>query len=463
MAIKLARSGHSFVVLEKAARIGGTWRENTYPGAGCDLPSHLYSFSFHPGQWSRRYGTQAEILAYLEELAETYHLGPHLRLGAEVDSAEFVEPPGEWRLRLAGGARLTAGAVVSSVGQLSRPALPPIPGRERFCGRSWHSARWDHGFELDGQRIAVIGTGASVIQFVPEIASRAARVHVFQRSAPYVVPKPDRAYGPMERRLFARVPLLRLAARLRIFLKGELLGAALVASPGLRRLLTARWRSFMRKEIEDTELRARCTPDYVVGCKRILFSNDWYATLKRPEVELVTESIASITETGVATEDGASWDVDAIIYGTGFQASGFLQPMRVLGRGGRDLHEGWRDGAHAYRGVAVAGFPNFFMLFGPNTSLGSNSIIYMLEAQIGYIARALETLRRRRLRWLDVRRDIQDEFNRWIAERSQRTVWETGCHSWYTTGGRNTANWPTYPFRYRRQLRRFDLSDYVTR
>jgi cation diffusion facilitator CzcD-associated flavoprotein CzcO len=306
----------------------------------------------------------------------------------------------------------------------------------------------------------VVGTGASAIQFVPEIARQAARVHVFQRSAPYVVPKPDRPYGPVERRLYETVPLLRRADRLRIYLLGELLGAALVGSPGLRKNLEARWRAFMESQVEDEELRARCTPDYVVGCKRILFSNDWYPTLQLPSVELVTDPIAAITGTGVATADGVHREVDAIVYGTGFQATGFLQPMRVTGVGGRDLHETWRNGAEAYRGVTVAGFPNFFMLYGPNTNLGSNSIIFMLEAQIGYVARALAAMRRRRLEWVDVRDDVQAGFNRWVEALSSRTVWETGCRSWYTTAGRNTNNWPTYPFRYRRQLRRFDLRDY---
>ncbi len=461
MAIRLQRSRHSFVVLEKAGRVGGTWRDNTYPGAGCDVPSHLYSFSFHRGSWARRYSSQPEILRYLEQLVKRYELGPRLRLGARVESAVFDEEAGEWRLSLADGELVSARAVVSSVGQLNRPELPDIPGRERFRGPQWHSAGWDHAWPLEGRRVAVIGTGASAIQFVPEIAGQAAHVHVFQRSAPYVIPKPDRPYGPVERLLYAHVPLLQRADRLRIYLMGELLGVALVASPALRRTLEGRWRSFMHSQVGDEDLRARCTPDYVMGCKRILFSNDWYPVLQRPSVELVTDPVAAITETGVTTGDGAYREVDAIVYGTGFQATGFLQPMRVAGLGGRDLHDVWRGGAEAFRGVVVGGFPNFFMLYGPNTNLGSNSIIYMLEAQIGYVGGALEAMRRRQLRWLDIRSEVQAEFNRWVAALSHRTVWETGCRSWYTTGGRNTNNWPTYPFRYRRQLRRFDLRDYV--
>jgi cation diffusion facilitator CzcD-associated flavoprotein CzcO len=460
MATRLERTRLDYVVLEKAGGIGGTWRENTYPGAGCDVPSHLYSFSFHQRPWPRRYGSQADILRYLEGLADAYRLRPRLRFDAEVVSATFDEDRGRWRLALAGGEEITARAVVSSVGQLNRPAVPDIPGRDRFRGPAWHSASWDHGCSLDGRRVAVVGTGASAIQFVPEIARLAARVHVFQRSAPYVVPKPDRPYGPVERRLYETVPLLRRADRLRIYLLGELLGAALVGSPGLRKNLEARWRTFMESQVQDVELRARCTPDYVIGCKRILFSNDWYPTLQLPSVELVTDPIDAITETGVATADGAHHEVDAIVYGTGFRATGFLQPLRVTGAGSGDLHEAWRNGAEAYRGVTVTGFPNFFMLYGPNTNLGSNSIIFMLEAQIGYVARALAAMERHRLDWVDVRDEVQAEFNRWVEALSRRTVWETGCRSWYTTAGRNTNNWPTYPFRYRRQLRRFDLRDY---
>src|SRR5215472_1478607 len=333
MATRLRRTGLSHVVLEKAGGIGGTWRENTYPGAGCDVPSHLYSFSFHQRSWPRRYSGQADILQYLEELADAYELRPVLRFGAEVTSAAFDEDARRWRLGLAGGEEVTARSVVSSVGQLNRPALPDIRGRERFRGASWHSARWDHGVALDGRRVAVVGTGASVIQFVPEVARQAARVHVFQRSAPYVIPKPDRPYGPLERRLFETVPLLRGADRLRIYLLGELLGTALVGSPALRDNLVGRWRKFMESQVADGELRARCTPDYVVGCKRILFSNDWYPTLQLPSVELVTDPIEEVTGAGVATAGGAHRDVDVIVYGTGFQATGFLQPMRVTGLG----------------------------------------------------------------------------------------------------------------------------------
>ncbi|HKF77498.1 MAG TPA: NAD(P)/FAD-dependent oxidoreductase [Candidatus Dormibacteraeota bacterium] len=462
MAVRLGRSGDvSFVVLEKAGDIGGTWRDNTYPGASCDVPSHLYSFSFHPQSWPRRYATQAEILRYLERIVEAHALASHLRFDSPVEAAVFDERSATWRLALAGGEVVAARAVVSAVGQLNRPALPDIPGRERFLGRSWHSARWDHGYDLTGRRVAVIGTGASAIQFVPEIVQKAARVHVFQRTAPYVIPRPDRPYGAVERWLYDHVPLLQRGDRLRVFLTGELLGAALLGSARLRAALEQRWRSFMHAQVDDPALRARCEPGYVLGCKRILFSNDWYATLQRESVELVTDRIVEITRTGVATADGAHREVDAVVYGTGFRATEFLQPMQVTGLGGRDLHEVWCGTPEAYRGIQVSGFPNFFMLYGPNTNLGSNSIIFMLEAQIAYVQGALRAMRRRGLAWLDVRSDVQRDFNRWVETASRRTVWETGCHNWYTTAtGRNTNNWPAFPYRYRRLLRRVNLADH---
>jgi cation diffusion facilitator CzcD-associated flavoprotein CzcO len=460
MAVRLKQSGvTSLVVLEKAGEVGGTWRDNTYPGAACDVPSRLYSFSFRPGEWSRRFPPQPEILRYLRDVVREWDLRPQLRFGAEVTAITFDETAGAWEIRLATGELVTARAVVSSVGQLNRPALPGIPGSDRFQGPSWHSARWDHAYDLDRRRVAVVGTGASAVQFVPMIAKRAAAVHVFQRSAPYVIPKPDGAEHPLYRRL----PGLARADRLRIFLMGELLGTALFASTRLRRVLENRWRAFMEGQVHDAELRQKCMPDYLIGCKRILFSNDWYPTLALPTVELVTERVTEITPGGVVTADGRERAVDAIVFGTGFQSTGFLQPMRVVGQDGRDLHEVWRDGAEAYRGVVVSGFPNFFMLYGPNTNLGSNSVIYMLESQIAYVDRALRAMRSRRLRWLDVRTNVQDEFNRWVRTLSERTVWTSGCHNWYTVAsGKNTNNWPTYTFRYRRALRGFDLRDYET-
>ena len=461
MAIQLLTGGEEdLVILERSHRIGGVWRENTYPGAACDVPSHLYSYSFSQPAWSRRYSRQPEILRYLEDQVDRYGLASHLRFGAGVATATWVAAAAHWKLDLTDGTTVTASVVVSAVGQLTRPVLPDIPGRDRFGGTSWHSAQWNHDEDLTDKRVAVIGTGTSAIQFVPEIAKQAAHVSVFQRSAPYILPKVDHTYDGLTG-AWHRVPLLARLDRLRIFLYGELLTSAYVASDRMASYVTSQWRHHLEDQIVDPDLRARATPDYKVGCKRIGFSNDWYPALAADHVELVTDRVAAITAGGVTTEDGAERPADVIIYATGFGATGFLQPMEVVGTDGRRLQEIWSAGAEAFAGVAVAGFPNFFMLYGPNSNLGANSVIYMLETQIAYVCQALAALDRDRLAWIDVRPDVQAAHNRWLDAASDRTTYKSGCHSWYTTAsGRNTNNWPTFTFRYRRKLRRLDVGDF---
>jgi cation diffusion facilitator CzcD-associated flavoprotein CzcO len=309
--------------------------------------------------------------------------------------------------------------------------------------------------------VAVIGTGASAVQFVPEIAKAAGHVDVYQRSAPYVMPKADRPYHGAEQAVFDRLPVVRKADRLRIFLYGELLTSGFVLSPKLLAAPMQLWRRQLRSQIADPELRAKCVPDYVMGCKRVVFSSDWYPALARPNVGLVTDRIERIVPDGVVAADGTTRGADVIIYGTGFKAAEFLVPMRVSGSGGQTLQEAWQEGAQAYFGITVCGFPNFFMLYGPNTNLGGNSIIYMLEGQIGYVLGAIQALEAERLAWLDVRPELQHAFNSWVQSSSRKSVWESGCHSWYTTAsGRNTNNWPDHTFLYRYRVRRFDLAAY---
>jgi cation diffusion facilitator CzcD-associated flavoprotein CzcO len=462
MAVALKQAGLAdFVVLDRADDLGGTWRDNSYPGLTCDIPSQLYSFSYQPWRWTRRFPARDEILAYLHALVAKHGLGPHLRFGSEVAAAAFDEDRAVWRLTLDDGSTLQASAVVCALGQLGRPALPDIPGRDSFAGPWWHSARWRHDAGLAGQRVAVVGTGASAVQFVPEIAKVAAQVDVYQRSAPYVLPKSDRPYRAAEQDRFERLPALRQADRLRVFLYGELLTSGFVVSPKLLALPMQVWRHHLRSQIADPGLRAKCVPGYVMGCKRVVFSNDWYPALTRPNVALTTQRIERITPGGVVTADGATHPADVIIYGTGFKAGEFLTPMEVTGLGGWHLRQAWRDGAQAYLGISVTRFPNFFLLYGPNTNLGGNSIIYMLEGQIGYVRQAIQALDAQRLAWLDVRPDVQDAFNVWVQSASRKSVWETGCHNWYTSpSGRNTNNWPSQTFRYRSRVRRFDLSAY---
>jgi cation diffusion facilitator CzcD-associated flavoprotein CzcO len=462
MAVALKQAGiDDFVVLERANDLGGIWRDNSYPGLSCDVPSQLYSFSFRPWRWSRRFPPREEILAYLRMLVTENGLAPHFRFGCGVAAAEFDDSSAVWNVVLDDGTALQASAIVSAVGQLGRPALPGIAGRDTFAGPSWHSGQWNHDVDLAGRRVAVVGTGASAIQFVPEVAKVAGHVDVYQRTAPYVLPKADRPYGESEQSLFERLPVVRKADRLRIFLYGELLTSGFVLSPKLLAGPMQLWRRQLRSQISDPELRAKCIPDYVMGCKRVVFSNDWYPALARPNVELITDRIDRIVPHGLVTADGTTRAADAIIYGTGFKAVEFLAPMSVTGLGGLRLTEAWREGAQAYLGIAVTGFPNFFLLYGPNTNLGGNSIIYMLEGQIGYVLGAIQALESERLGWLDVRADVQDAFNSWVQSASRTSVWETGCHSWYTTAsGRNTNNWPDHTFLYRYRVRRFDLAAY---
>lgn len=462
MAAMLRQRGcSSFVVLEQGDDIGGTWRDNTYPGAACDVPSHLYSFSFAPRAWPRRYAGQQEILSYLHWVADRWSLGPAIRTGTGVAALAYDEATARWRVTLSDGAELWARVVVSAVGQLNRPALPEALHVERFAGPWWHSARWDHTVDLTGRRVGVVGTGASAIQFVPEVARQAARTVVFQRSAPYVLPKADRRYRAGELAAYRLVPALRQIDRAKVYLTGEALGLGLVRSRRWLGVLTGLWRRAMHHQVADPGLRQACEPDYTLGCKRILFSNEWYPTLARPDVELVTEAVADVTEGGVRTASGRHVDLDVLVYGTGFDTTHFLASLAVTGVGGRRLDDEWRHGARAHLGVTVPGYPNLFLLYGPNTNLGSNSIIFMLESQVRYVLDALDAMDAEGLAAVDVRPEVADAFERWVDATSRRTAWLSGCRSWYTTAdGRNTNNWPSFTFVYRRRLARFDLAAY---
>ncbi|MFC5746475.1 flavin-containing monooxygenase [Actinomadura rugatobispora] len=459
MAIRLVQEGFGdVVVLEKAADLGGTWRDNTYPGAACDVPSHLYSFSFErKTDWSRRFPPQEEILDYLRDCAREYGIMPLIRFGTEVTEARFDEGAGLWHVATSRGDTLSARVLVSACGQLNRPVLPDIPGRETFTGASFHSARWDHGAALDGRRVAIVGTGASAIQIIPEIAARARHLTVFQRSAPYVIDKPDRIYRGWEKALLRSVPGLHELSRARIYALYESRALGFIKYPKLMDLLSRRFRANMRDQIADPALRATLTPDYPMGCKRILISSDYYPALAEPHVDLVADPIERVTPSGVRTADGRDHEADVIVYATGFAASGFVAPMKITGRDGRELNEEWREGALAHLGITVSGFPNLFLLYGPYTNLGHNSIIYMLESQIRYVLGCLHAMRDAGLDWIEVRPDAQDAFGREMRERLRSTVWDSGCTSWYMTeDGKVVNNWPGFTFAYRRATRRPD-------
>jgi cation diffusion facilitator CzcD-associated flavoprotein CzcO/acetyl esterase/lipase len=461
LAITLKKAGiDSLTLFEKGEGVGGVWRDNSYPGATCDVPSHLYSFSFEPNpDWSRRYSPQPEILDYLERCVDRYGLRSSLRLGTEVSSAEFDEGSGKWRVETAGGEVVEVDVLVSACGQLSRPATTRIPNAERFKGPIFHTARWDHDADIEGKRVAVIGTGASTIQVVPAIARRVGQLDVYQRSAPYVIPKKDRPYRAWEQRLFRWFPLAIRLARFNQWLFFEIFIAAFNQFRGIGRLGVRMFESNLDDQVSDPELKRALTPDHVLGCKRVLISPDYYSTLERPNVELVTQGVRELTKSGVVAEDGTERPADVIVLSTGFESTRFLAPMEIRGRDGRDLNEVWRKGANAYLGMTVAGFPNLFVMYGPNTNLGSGSIIFQLESQMAYIADAVERLRRGGL--LSVRAEVQQAFDSEMQTRLSTSVWQTGCNNWYVDEhGRNTNNWPGFTLEYRRRTRRLDPSDY---
>jgi cation diffusion facilitator CzcD-associated flavoprotein CzcO len=394
-------------------------------------------------------------------VARDFGVLPHIRFGAEVVAAAFDEDTARWRITLAGGEEHEVDVLITATGQLSRPSRPDVPGLDRFEGTLFHSAQWNHDHDLAGEKVAVLGTGASAIQFVPAIAPRTASLAVFQRSAPYVLPKPDRAYRERAKRAFARVPGLLRLSREANYGANELRSLGFNTEPRLLFAHRAAFRKYLAKEVADPALREKLTPTDPMGCKRILMSNDWYAALQLPSVEVVTDRISEVRAHSIVTADGAEREVDTIVLGTGFAATEFLAPIRITGRGGRDLHEQWAGGASAYLGTVVPGFPNLFVLYGPNTNLGHNSIIFMLEAQVRWVVQAVRHLRRGSVRWLDVRRDVAEAFDGWVQRRVRGTVFAGGCRSWYLTeSGRNTQNWPASTLTFRRRLHRLRPEDF---
>jgi cation diffusion facilitator CzcD-associated flavoprotein CzcO len=463
MAIQLRRHGErDLVVLEKQADLGGCWHDNTYPGAACDVPSHLYSFSFEPCyDWAHRFARQHEIQAYLEHCADKYDVRRHIRFDTEVSAADFDEPRGCWHLRQADGRTLTATVVITATGQLNRPAMPSIPGLEDFRGHWFHSARWDHDFDPCGKDVAIVGTGASAVQFLPPVARQARRLYLFQRSAPYVVPRPDKTWKPWQRRLMQRFPALQKLDRGRIYVQLEARVPGFTFLQFLLKVYQWRFQRLLHKQVRNPELRRKLRPDYPLGCKRVLLANDYYPALDQDHVEVINAGIDRVSGDLVRAADGSERKVEAIIFGTGFQATDFLSPITITGRDGRSLNQAWQDGAEAYLGMTVHGFPNLFMLYGPNTNLGHSSVIYMLESQIHYILQCLDLIKTRKLRYLEVRAEPQYAFNRKIQRKMEHTVWQKGCDSWYKTAdGRNTNNWPGFTFMYRRRTRHVQLADY---
>ena len=465
MGIALKQAGYDdFIILDKEDDLGGTWRDNQYPGCACDVPSPLYSFSFELNpDWSRLFAPQREIWAYLRGCARKYGLEAHIRYGSVVEQMHWDEDERRWDVQTVEHGELGSWrprAVVSAAGALHLPAYPDIPGAERFAGTSFHSARWDQSCDLAGKRVAVIGTGASAIQFVPEIAKQAAQLTVFQRTPPWIHPRPDAPIPARMRTAFRKAPVAARALRDAIYLGLEARAMGFAISPKLMAPLEAMARRHLASQITDPALRAQLTPDYTIGCKRILLSSDYYPALQRPNVSLVTEGITGITEAGVTTADGEEHKADVIIYATGFKVIESVTSLNVTGRDGRKLRS---ENLEAYRGITAAGFPNLFLLLGPNTALGHTSVVFMIETQIQHVLSCLRLIARDKADAIEVSADAQRRYNDALQRRLRRAVWsEGGCRSWYLDAdGVNRTLWPGFTFEYWARTRRARPGDYT--
>ncbi len=461
-AIELRRGGvERITILEKAPDLGGTWFFNSYPGAACDVPSHLYSFSYAQRRdWERLCSMQPEILEYVRGVARSEGVEGMIRTGTEVTSCSWAPERCRWSVETAGGESLECDVLILATGQLHQPARPALEGAEDFAGHSFHSAEWDHEYALEGKRVAVVGTGASAVQFIPEIAPRVGRLSVFQRTGNWFMPRRNHRYNALIRTAVARVPAVQALRRRFVFQYTESLTLAIRHPRTIGRLVGLRSAAFMRAQLKDPETRRRAWPDYTFGCKRILFSSHFLPALQRENVELITERIVRMTPTGAVTADGAAHELDCVIWATGFKTNDFMFPMRVTGADGGELHEAWRDGAHAHLGMTVPGFPNMFILYGPNTNTSGGSIIVYLEAQAAYVRQAIEQLLARDAGALDVLPDVEAASDRALQARFAGTAW-TRCDSWYRDeNGRIVANWPGYMRDYLEQTRRLEPNEF---
>ena len=463
LAHRLRRAGvEDLVVLERSSDPGGVWQANTFPGATCDVPSNLYSFSFAPNpEWSSTYSPQAEIRTYLHDCVERFGLRPTIRAGVEVLGARWDEGEDLWHVQTSDGEWRTR-VLVSAVGPLTEPRLPDVPGIERFTGEVMHSARWDAGYDLAGKRVASIGTGASAIQYVPRIAEVAGHLSVFQRTPPWVMPHDKRPVTDAERERYRRHPLLQRADRARTYLSKEALVLGFVKRPSLMDVVEKIAVKHLREQVADPELRRELSPEYTVGCKRIVPSNEWYPALQRENVTVVPHALAEVRERSVVDSTGAEHEVDAIVFGTGFRVTEIPFADRVTGAAGRTLAEVWAGGPRAYLGTSVPGFPNYFMMLGPNTGSGHTSMVYMIEAQIAHVVKAVRAMDRAGAATIEVDRETYEAFNADVDRRLATTVWEVGgCTSFYRDAtGRNATLWPDWSWRFSRAARRWRRGAY---
>jgi cation diffusion facilitator CzcD-associated flavoprotein CzcO len=463
MAIQLKKAGMSnFQIFERAKDLGGTWRDNSYPGCACDIPSHLYSFSFEPNaNWPRKYSPYNEIFAYLKRCFKKHNLAEKTVFDANISECSFDEHTNQWMLKTSDGETYRAKFLVVGAGPLNKPNLPNFPGADAFEGPSFHSSQWDHTLDVTDKNIAVIGTGASAIQIVPAIADKVKKLSLFQRTAPWVIPRWDREISKFEQSVYKWVPPLRWLYRNLIYWYQEQGGLAFVTNIGAHKTIEKLARWHMGKVIQTPALLEKLTPKYRIGCKRILLSDDYYPALARDNVDVVTSDIAKLDRTGVITTDGTHYSVDAIIYGTGFAATEFIAPMKIYGTEGRELGKQWKQSAETLLGISTAGFPNFFVLVGPNTGLGHNSMVFMIEAQVNYIVSCLKTLRRKNSERLDLKPEAQRAFSAEVQEKMAKTAWMSGCKSWYLSpDGKNYTLWPGFTVSYWLKTRKFNADHY---
>ncbi|MBI3785017.1 MAG: NAD(P)/FAD-dependent oxidoreductase [Deltaproteobacteria bacterium] len=464
MAIQLKKAGiGSFTMFERAGEIGGTWRDNTYPGAACDVPSHVYSFSFEQkSDWSRAFAESSEIQAYLLGVVDKWRLRPHMRFNTEIVEARFDEGRGLWTLTTDHGEQFTARVVISGVGGLVDPATPQINGLENFRGAQFHTARWNHQYDLRDKRVAVIGTGASAVQVVPSIAPIVGTLSVFQRTAAWVMPKHDKQYADSTKRFLGRHRAVLNLSRLLKYWVSEAFGPMVfLDSKSLSAIGEKVSLQHLRACVKNPELRAKLTPTFQFGCKRVLISDDYWPAFERPNVELITEAIDEVLSDRIRTTDGVEHRVDAIILATGFKLGLTKAPFPVIGRGAKTLDDAWKGGAVAYKGMTISGFPNWFILMGPNTGPGHTSVLVYTEAQIAYAVQAIKKLIGEKLKFVDVKQEVQDRYNDGLQRRMKYMSWSSGCHSWYLSpDGSNHALFPGFASEYVVRARKFKASEY---
>jgi cation diffusion facilitator CzcD-associated flavoprotein CzcO len=465
IAIRLLQSNiQNFVILEKSSDFGGTWRENQYPGAACDVQSHMYSLSFAPKtDWSKRYAEAPEIFGYIQDLIHSHQLEKYTELNCEVQSIHYEADSCQWHLSLNNERTLSAQYVIFASGPLHVPQIPHIPGIEKFKGKIFHSSQWDHHFNLNDQKVASIGTGGSAIQYIPEIAPKVQKLYVMQRTAAWVIPRDERRYLPIEKKLFDRFDWFRKMHRARLYWSNESRVVPIV-KPQVMKYAQKLAEVYIRHQVKDTATAEKLIPNYIMGCKRILVSNKYFRTFNLPNVDLVTDGILEITEDSIITKDGKKREIDCLIYGTGFITDPriYLKSFSCTGLNGLELKDAWKDGAESYYGITTKGFPNLFQLLGPNTVLGHNSVIFMIESQVNYILQLIQLTEKTHNKAIVVKDSVQDQFNNDLQKNFQGTIWQSGCVSWYQQDdGKNFSLWPTYTWKYWLKTNKVNPSDYL--